>query len=139
MGLTAATLGSEVVLTDLPVYLPSLLQNIEANQHGLAGGVSALGLDWKESVPSSLVACADMVIVCDCIYYEASLQPLIDTILALIKPEARVILAYERRPDKLELYDQFFSLLEKYFSTSVILNTKTGGTNDIFLLELRLL
>ena len=139
MGLTAASLGAKVILTDLPVYLPALLQNIEANQHGLAGRVSALGLDWKEAVPLSLTSSADMVIVCDCIYYEASLQPLIDTILALIKPEAQVILAYEKRPDKLELYDQFFSLMEKYFSTTVILNTKTGGRNDIFLLELRLL
>ena len=138
MGLTAARAGAEVVLTDLPVYLPSVLQNIEANKDILAGTASALGLDWKERVPTSLAASADMVIVCDCIYYEASLQPLIDTILALIKPEALVILAYEKRPDKLELYEQFFSVMEKYFSTTEILNTKAGGTNDIFLLELRL-
>ena len=138
MGLTAATLGAEVILTDLPVYLPSVSQNIEANQHLITGKAEAVGLDWKESVSASLAASADMVIVCDCVYYEASLQPLIDTILALIKPEARVILAYERRPDKLELYEQFFSVIEKYFSTTEILNTKAGGTNDIFLLELRL-
>ena len=141
MGLTAATLGAEVVLTDLAVYLPSVLQNIEANKDLVTGTgkVSAVGLDWRERVSVSLAASADLVIVCDCVYYEASLQPLIETILALIKPEARVILAYEKRPDKLELYQQFFSVMEKYFRTTEILNTKAGGTNDIFLLELRLL
>ena len=139
MGLTAATLGAEVVLTDLSVYLPSIQQNIEANKHIITGRATAVGLDWKERVSASLAASADLVIVCDCVYYEASLQPLIDTILALIKPEALVILAYEKRPDKLELYDQFFSLIKKYFSTTEIINTKAAGTNDIFLLELRLL
>ena len=139
MGLTAARAGAEVVLTDLPVYLPSVLQNIEANKDILAGTASALGLDWKERVPASLAASADMVIVCDCIYYEASLQPLIDTILALVKPGAPVILAYEKRPDKVELYEEFFSLRDKYFSTTEILSTRAGGTNEIFLLELRLL
>ena len=141
MGLTAATLGAEVVLTDLPVYLPSVLQNIEANQHLITGTgkASAVGLDWKESVSASLAGTADLVIVCDCIYYEASLQPLIETILALIKPEALVILAYEKRPDKLELYEQFFSVIEKYFSTTELLTTKACEPNEIFLLELRLL
>ena len=139
MGLTAAILGAEVILTDLPVYLPSVSQNIEANQHLITGKAEAVGLDWKESVSASLKASADMVMVCDCVYYEASLQPLIDTILALIKPEARVILAYERRPDKLELYEQFFSMIEKYFSTTELLTTTAGDTNEIFLLELKLL
>ena len=139
MGLTAAILGAEVILTDLPVYLPSVSQNIEANQHLITGKAEAVGLDWKESVSASLAASADMVMVCDCVYYEASLQPLIDTILALIKPEARVILAYEKRPDKLELYEQFFSMIEKYFSTTELLTTTAGDTNEIFLLELKLL
>ena len=139
MGLTAAQLGAEVLLTDLSVYVPSVQQNIEANSDIITGRATALGLDWKERVPASLSASADLVIVCDCVYYEASLQPLIDTILALIKPEALVILAYEKRPDKLELYEQFFSVIEKHFSTTEILNTKAAGTNDIFLLELRLL
>ena len=139
MGLTAAILGAEVILTDLPVYLPSVSQNIEANQHLITGKAEAVGLDWKESVSASLAASADMVMVCDCVYYEASLQPLIDTILALIKPEARVILAYERRPDKLELYEQFFSVIEKHFSTTELLATTAGDTNEIFLLELKLL
>ena len=139
MGLTAAILGAEVILTDLPVYLPSVSQNIEANQHLITGKAEAVGLDWKESVSASLKASADMVMVCDCVYYEASLQPLIDTILALIKPEARVILAYEKRPDKLELYEQFFSMIEKYFSTTELLTTTAGDTNEIFLLELKLL
>ena len=139
MGLTAAILGAEVILTDLPVYLPSVSQNIEANQHLITGKAEAVGLDWKESVSASLAASADMVMVCDCVYYEASLQPLIDTILALIKPEARVILAYEKRPDKLELYEQFFSVIEKHFSTTELLSTTAGDTNEIFLLELKLL
>ena len=139
MGLTAAALGAEVVLTDLPVYLPSLQQNIEANAAIITGRATAVGLDWKESVSASLTASADLVVVCDCVYYEVSLQPLGDTILALIKPEAQVILAYEKRPDKLELYEQFFSVVEKYFSTTELLATKAGDTNEIFLLELRLL
>ena len=139
MGLTAAKLGAEVLLTDLSIYVPSVQQNIEANSEIITGRATALGLDWKERVPASLAASADLVIVCDCVYYEASLQPLVDTILALIKPEALVILAYEKRPDKLELYEQFISVIEKHFATTEILNTKAAGTNDIFLLELRLL
>ena len=85
-------------------------------------------------------AVADLVIVCDCIYYEASLH-LVQTILGLSKQDTTVILAYERRPDKLQLYEEFFSALEKYFSSQELI-TKTVGatnTNEIHLFQLSLL
>ena len=61
------------------------MENIQANLATISrtgGSVSAAPLDWREEVPPSLRAAADLVLVCDCIYYEASLTPLIDTILS---------------------------------------------------------
>ena len=141
MGLSAAALGGQVILTDLQVYIPSITENIQANQDTTSttgGSVSATPLDWKEEVPSSLRASADLVLVCDCIYYEASLSPLTDTILSLTKRDTRVILAYEERPDKLQLYEEFFSVIHKYFSSQELRRVATG-TNCIYLLELSLL
>ena len=138
VGLTAAALGAEVVLTDLSVYIPAVLQNIQANQD-ISGKVSAEALDWKGEVPPGLKGTADVVIVCDCIYYEASLQPLIDTILSLTKEDTSIILAYEKRQDKLELYGEFFSVLCKHFSSREILRVTAASSNEIYLLELTLL
>ena len=141
VGLSAAGLGGEVVLTDLPVYIPSVMENIQANLDTTSrtgGSVSAAPLDWREEVPPSLRAAADLVLVCDCIYYEASLTPLIDTILSLTKRDTKVILAYEERPDKLQLYEEFFSVLHKHFSSRELRREETGA-NCIYLLELSLL
>ena len=54
VGLSAAALGGEVILTDLPVYIPAVQENIQANTHRHTGRVTAAALDWKQEVPSSL-------------------------------------------------------------------------------------
>ena len=47
VGLSAAALGGEVILTDLPVYIPAVLENIKANTHRDTGRVTAAALDLK--------------------------------------------------------------------------------------------
>ena len=80
------------------------------------------------------------VVVCDCVYYEASLQPLVSTILGLLRPAAssQVILAYERRPDKADLYTEFFSLMEQRFTVTEAGRLTLDNKNDVFLYQMQI-
>ena len=42
----------------------------------ITGSASVRSIDWTETVGDDQINTADVVIVCDCVYYEASLQPL---------------------------------------------------------------
>ncbi len=65
------------ISNDLKVYIPAIEENIEANRDIITGGAVAKIIDWTEEAPKELNQTADTVLVCDCIYYEASLLPLI--------------------------------------------------------------
>ena len=138
VGITAATLGANVVISDLPIYVNAIQENIEYNRDIMHGEASALSIDWTEPVAEDLVGSADVVIVCDCVYYEASLQPLVRTIKDLLRNASNscVIFAYEERPDKMLLYQQFFELLHKHFVVKEILNKRLETGNQMFLYRL---
>ena len=69
----------------------------------ITGSVSVRSIDWTETVGDDLINTADVVIVCDCVYYEASLQPLINTMNDILNNNnnnnSGVLLAYEHRED----------------------------------------
>ena len=138
VGITAATLGANVVISDLPIYVDAIQENIEHNRDIIQGDASARSIDWTEPVAEDLVGSADIVIVCDCVYYEASLQPLVSTIRDLLKnaDKSCVIFAYEERPDKILLYQQFFELVHKHFVVTEIFNKRLESGNQMFLYRL---
>ena len=74
------------ISNDLKVYIPAIEENIEANRDIITGGAVAKIIDWTEEAPKELNQTADTVLVCDCIYYEASLLPLIRHTTSLGRP-----------------------------------------------------
>jgi len=121
VGLAAASLGAQVTLTDLARILPLLEEGISLNP-GLREQVRALPLTWGYAGELGAVCTPtppDLICVSDCVYYEASLAPLVFTLRQLAQPKkAPILLSYEHRdysPDKKRVKEQFFALVEKYF------------------------
>lgn len=125
VGLAAAGLGAKVTLTDLNRILPLLSEGIRLNP-GLGGDqVRALPLTWGCAGELDAVCTPnppDLICVSDCVYYEASLAPLVFTLRGLAEPKkAPILLSYEHRdysPDKKRVKEQFFALVEKYFKVT---------------------
>ncbi|XP_023581926.1 protein N-lysine methyltransferase METTL21D isoform X5 [Trichechus manatus latirostris] len=73
VGLMAATLGADVVVTDLEELQDLLKININMNKQLVTGSVQAKVLKWggeTEDFPSP----PDYILMADCIYYEELLQ-----------------------------------------------------------------
>ena len=138
MGLTAAAYGAHATLSDLKIYTPAIEENIEANTDIITGKAEARHIDWTEEVPKDLRNNADTVLVCDCVYYEASLEPLIRTISSLAKPTSDVILAYERRSDKIALYEEFFLKANRVFSVTEVGHHTLENGNEVFLYKMQI-
>ena len=138
VGLTAAACGAHAILSDLKIYTPAIEENIEANTDIITGKAEARHIDWTEDVPQDLLNNADTVLVCDCVYYEASLDPLIKTISSLAKPTSDVILAYERRSDKIALYEEFFMKANRVFSVTEVGHQTLENGNEVFLYKMQI-
>jgi len=99
-GLALALLGADVTLTDVAPVLPLLRTNADVNlgpaaRRSLPGGprsagtVAVLEYDWLDpSTWPPVLACgpADYLILCDCVYKEAMVEPLLAAVLALCGP-----------------------------------------------------
>lgn len=81
VGLTAAALGADhVTLTDLPRFVPLLEEAIALNNFS-AAKVTALPLTWGSEEDAERVGQpADCILVSDCLFYEASVEPLVNTL-----------------------------------------------------------
>lgn len=119
VGLQAACLGANVTITDLQDFVPLMKLNIEKNQHLLQGSVEAKCLKWGTTVEDKN---PDYVFLADCIYYEESLEPLVDTITQLSSPSTIVFCCYEERTtgNKPELQKRFFELISQSFQIDEI-------------------
>jgi len=144
VGLVAAGLGAKVTLTDLPRILPLLEEGILANksvfQDSLQGRydkrfIRALPLNWgnigevnevsvetKDINEKKVVGGPpDLIVVSDCVYFEASLAPLIFTLRELSKSSNKsvpILLSYEVRDyslQKKKVKEDFFNLASRYF------------------------
>ena len=112
----------KVTLTDLPEYIPLLEKNVELNSGDISlGSIEAKVLRWGEeedTSESTLLRDTDLVLVSDCIYYEASLEPLVSTLKAATRasPKALILICYEDRSASSEAKDKiqrrFFELVE---------------------------
>ncbi|CAH1772923.1 unnamed protein product [Owenia fusiformis] len=121
VGIQAACLGGNVTITDLKEFLPLMDLNIKNNAENITGTVVAKELKWGEDI-SSFKSPVDILLLADCIYYEESLEPLVQTIEDLSGPETMVLCCYEERTtgNKPMLQKKFFQLINKAFTTEEI-------------------
>ena len=111
VGLVAAALGASVTLTDLDRCLPLLNEGIRNNLDLFRGqNIRACPLTWgkvdqvqnivKEAAEVKYGA-PDLILVSDCVYYEASVAPLILTLRELARSAGSsgttILLSYEVR------------------------------------------
>lgn len=108
-------------MTDLPEFVPLLERNIELNRERLRGPIQARALPWGseylDRVPDLVERGADYILVSDCVYYEAAVRPLVETLVALSRERTRVLLAYEERAsaEKVAVQNRFRDLIERHF------------------------
>ncbi|XP_054303589.2 protein N-lysine methyltransferase METTL21D isoform X4 [Pongo pygmaeus] len=96
VGLMAATLGADVVVTDLEELQDLLKMNISMNKHLVTGSVQAKVLKWGEEI-EGFPSPPDYILMADCIYYEESLEPLLKTLKDISGFETCIICCYEQR------------------------------------------
>uniref|UniRef100_A0A8C6QSD8 Valosin containing protein lysine (K) methyltransferase n=1 Tax=Nannospalax galili TaxID=1026970 RepID=A0A8C6QSD8_NANGA len=116
VGLMAATLGADVVVTDLEELQGLLSMNIDLNKHLVTGSVQAKVLKWGEDI-EDLTSPPDYILMADCIYYEESLEPLLKTLKDLSGSETCIICCYEQRTmgKNPEIEKKYFELLQLDF------------------------
>ena len=130
-------------MTDLPRILPLLEEGIALNKNltnieakALTWGVdltenSSIDCEDKNEINET---CYDLILVSDCIYYEASVEPLIQTLKKFVKlnKDCRILLSYEIRDyleSKKKIAVEFFRQVGEYFR---ILPFKTGDCHEEF-------
>ncbi|XP_062252450.1 protein-lysine methyltransferase METTL21D [Platichthys flesus] len=142
VGLMAATLGAQVTVTDLEDLQTLLRVNIQENKAHISGGsVTAKVLKWGEDV-SDFLPSPHYVLMADCIYYEQSIVPLVETLKLLSGPDTCIICCYEQRTEGVnpQVERQFFELLEQHFRFEEIPSDKQDpefSSPDIHILHIR--
>ncbi|CAJ1073658.1 protein-lysine methyltransferase METTL21D [Xyrichtys novacula] len=142
VGLMAAALGAQVTVTDLEELQTLLRLNIQEN-HALTktGSITAKVLKWGEDV-SEFLPPPHYILMADCIYYEQSIIPLVESLKLLSGPETCIICCYEQRTEGVnpKVEKQFFGLLEQHFSCEEIPTDKQDpefSCPDIHILHIR--
>ncbi|XP_044517904.1 protein-lysine methyltransferase METTL21D [Gracilinanus agilis] len=121
VGLMAATLGADVIVTDLEELQDLLKLNIKMNEHLITGSVQAKVLKWGEEKKDYLPP-PDFILMADCIYYEESLEPLLKTLKDFSGPKTCIICCYEQRTmgKNPEIEKKYFELLQLDFDLEKI-------------------
>ncbi|XP_066400226.1 uncharacterized protein [Miscanthus floridulus] len=124
----AAALPARAVLSDLPDALPNLRYNAELNAPLLAsagGAASVVLLRWGDAAAMADVAAAqaasspfDLVVASDVVYYEALVDPLIETLRFFVKGEVVFVMAHMRRWKRTD--KKFFGKARKVFDVEVV-------------------
>lgn len=146
VGLTAATLGAQVTLTDLPEALPLLRLNIGENKvkiGSMGGYAMAESLVWGDS-SSLLDEEFDMILLADCVYYEEAVTPLIETLKVLCSTSKKKLVIYltqELRDSQLQkdLWALFYEKLIDNFCVKKIPEEEQHvnyRSSDIILLKI---
>jgi SAM-dependent methyltransferase len=108
VGIAAALLGADTLLTDLPYALPNLAAAVERNRPKLKGSAVVAELDWfKPTACAAATAAAaqgaDFILGADVVWVEELIHPLLDTLVwATDKPTASggkpvILLAHQTR------------------------------------------
>ncbi|KAM9777935.1 protein N-lysine methyltransferase METTL21D [Neosynchiropus ocellatus] len=142
VGLMAASLGAQTTVTDLEELQSLLALNIQENRDLIAtGSITAKVLRWGEDVSDFLPA-PDYILMADCIYYEQSTVPLVETLKRLSGPQTCIICCYEQRTEGVNprVQQRFFELLRQDFSCEKIPLSKQDPefrSADIHILHIR--
>ncbi|XP_071780305.2 protein N-lysine methyltransferase METTL21D [Centroberyx gerrardi] len=142
VGLMAATLGAQVTVTDLEDLQTLLKVNIQENQALISSGsITAKVLKWGEDV-SDFLPPPHYVLMADCIYYEQSIVPLVESLKLLAGPETCIICCYEQRTEGVnpKVERQFFELLQQSFNCEEVPLDKQDpefSSPDIHILHIR--
>lgn len=125
VGLAAATLGADVIVSDLEDNLQLMKQNISSNQEIISGDIKAEVLVWGDHLKIKKLTASedfDFVLAADCVYYEQALDDLVDTIRQLCTVNTQVLISYEERDSdvKVKLQNDFRNLMLKHFSLQEI-------------------
>lgn len=146
VGLTAATLGAQVTLTDLPEALPLLRLNINENKAkiGSMGGYAiAEALIWGDN-SSLLDEEFDIIVLADCVYYEEAVDPLIESLKNLNDSPTKkpvMYLTQELRDTEIQrtLWNSFYEKLTELFDVEKIPEEEQHAnyrSSDIVLLKI---
>uniref|UniRef100_A0A3P9KF46 Valosin containing protein lysine (K) methyltransferase n=1 Tax=Oryzias latipes TaxID=8090 RepID=A0A3P9KF46_ORYLA len=141
VGLMAATLGAQVIVTDLEELQKLLKVNIKDNQALVSrGSITAKVLKWGDDV-SEFLPPPHYVLMADCIYYEQSIVPLVESLKLLSGPETCIICCYEKRTEGVnpEVERKFFELLQQTFICEKIPSDKQDpefSSPDIHILHI---
>ncbi|KAL6856133.1 hypothetical protein ACP4OV_018935 [Aristida adscensionis] len=120
----AAALPARAVLSDLPCALPNLRHNAALNAPLLAaagGAASVVPLPWGDAAAMEAAAAArafDLVVASDVVYYEALVEPLIETLRFFVKGEVVFLMAHMRRWKRTD--KKFFGKARKVFDVEVV-------------------
>ncbi|XP_055990273.1 protein N-lysine methyltransferase METTL21D isoform X1 [Sorex fumeus] len=141
VGLMAATLGADVVVTDLEELQDLLKVNINMNKHLVTGSVQAKVLKWGEEI-EDFPSPPNYILMADCIYYEESLEPLLKTLKDLSGIDTCIICCYEQRTmgKNPEIEKKYFELLQLDFDFEKIPLEKHDEeyrSEDIHILHIR--
>lgn len=91
---------STIHLTDgVPAVLPLLTYNITLNfpSKSLSSATQPALFPWGESIPPSIPKHPDVIVAADCVYFEPSFGPLVDTIEELIGEKTILWFCYKKR------------------------------------------
>ena len=111
VGLAAAALGFDVVLTDRTECVPLLEDGIRANQ--LGSRATARALEWGDVRAAEELGTFDLVLASDCIYETAVAPRLVETMVALLgspqhgRPKGEVWIAYDEAIGRPHAVDAF--------------------------------
>lgn len=117
-GMTAAVLGAKLVLmTDLKDAVPLLEYNVEQNKGKFdkTTNIQVLEFTWSKEEAEKLMQdkTYDYVLMSDCIYYEESLEPLIDTLNVLTDSKKSIILLAQELRESQRQIDLFKTFIKK--------------------------
>ena len=125
VGLSAAVLGAaSVILTDQEELVEFLNHNIDLNKDilGQENDVVAMPLKWgdNDQIKSALkrIEAVKYILVSDCVFYQESVEDLVETLYVLADDATEVILTYEERDSqiKLDVMKLFFEKMKSHFS-----------------------
>ncbi|TVU38365.1 hypothetical protein EJB05_11728, partial [Eragrostis curvula] len=120
----AAALPARAILSDLPDALSNLRHNVELNAPLLAsvgGTASVVPLPWGDASAMETAAAEspfDLVVASDVVYYEALVDPLIETLRFFVKGEVVFLMAHMRRWKRTD--KKFFGKARKVFDVEVL-------------------
>ncbi|KAJ0063135.1 hypothetical protein NL108_012606, partial [Boleophthalmus pectinirostris] len=90
---------AHVFVSDLEELVTLLNLNIQENLDLVnKGSITAKVLKWGEDV-SDFMPHPHYILMADCIYYEQSVVPLVETLKLLAGPETCIICCYEQRTE----------------------------------------